>query len=527
MHHQPDGRKRRVAIIGTGLAGLTTAYLLHQDTQKRYEVTLFEQVETHSPTHSLTHPDAEMQILTAPQAPKLSLDAASVTLRNDATASLERIDIPPRSFCRGYYANLCRMYDHLGVPFQRIQLVWVFAKASASTQSQIPSAAAAEAMPGSYFVYGKRLHELLLVSPHFWLRGSLHNVLLTFYLAVCHAWFFAACFLCPPRTIRPERYLDVKGASAKRDDSCESFRQYLDRIWLPQYYVLYFLLPILSIICSCSHAEMLDFPASDVTAFMKGSFLRKTYVARGGINRVQATLAGGIRDVRLQTRVTRVERVDGGVSIRYDSQAERRSAEEVFDRVVLAVSPNVAAAIFSPSKPLLSVIPTVPVTSTVLASPSARISLVDEKTHVPSGQCSYRRGEAQIMAFRTSFADSVVQTESLHYLDGGLVVRTSPTADVPAVKGTLDTARFTRTLRTTESRNMVRRAMAGDGAGWANGRDDVWIVGSWCWDGMVLLEGCVVSAMRVARDLGIIHDTLILYNQDLYSASGMDEYSGT
>jgi phytoene dehydrogenase-like protein len=249
---------------------------------------------------------------------------------------------------------------------------------------------------------------------------------------------------------------------------------------------------------------MLDFPASDVTSFMKGSFLRKTYVARGGINRVQATLAEGIQDVRLQTRVNKVERVDGGVSIRYESTQDERRSEEVFDRVVLAVSPNVAAAIFNPSKPLLSVIPTVPVTSTVLASPNTKISLVNEKTHVPSGECSYRRGEAQIMAFRTTYSDSIVQTESLHYLEGGLVVRTSPSGDVPEVKGTLDTSRFTRTLRTTESRNMVRKAMGtSDGVGWVNGKDDVCIVGSWCWDGMVLLEGCVVSAMRVARDLGV------------------------
>lgn len=54
MQHQPqpqskptDGRSR-VAIIGTGLAGLTTAYLLQQDKQQRYHVTLFEQVKTHS-----------------------------------------------------------------------------------------------------------------------------------------------------------------------------------------------------------------------------------------------------------------------------------------------------------------------------------------------------------------------------------------------------------------------------------------------------------------------------------------------
>lgn len=38
---------------------------------------------------------------------------------------------------------------------------------------------------------------------------------------------------------------------------------------------------------------------------------------------------------------------------------------------------------------------------------------------------------------------------------------------------------------------------------WRNGDGNVWLVGAWCWDGMVLLEGCVVSAMRVADDLGV------------------------
>lgn len=38
---------------------------------------------------------------------------------------------------------------------------------------------------------------------------------------------------------------------------------------------------------------------------------------------------------------------------------------------------------------------------------------------------------------------------------------------------------------------------------WRNGDGNVWLVGAWCWDGMVLLEGCVVSAMRVASDLGV------------------------
>ena len=31
----------------------------------------------------------------------------------------------------------------------------------------------------------------------------------------------------------------------------------------------------------------------------------------------------------------------------------------------------------------------------------------------------------------------------------------------------------------------------------------MYLAGGWCWDGMVLLEGCIVSAMRIARDLGV------------------------
>jgi len=34
----------KVAVVGSGLAGLVTAYLLRQDPKKRFTVTLFEEV---------------------------------------------------------------------------------------------------------------------------------------------------------------------------------------------------------------------------------------------------------------------------------------------------------------------------------------------------------------------------------------------------------------------------------------------------------------------------------------------------
>lgn len=37
-------RRQTVAVVGSGMAGLTTAYLLHRDPQQRYRVILLEKV---------------------------------------------------------------------------------------------------------------------------------------------------------------------------------------------------------------------------------------------------------------------------------------------------------------------------------------------------------------------------------------------------------------------------------------------------------------------------------------------------
>lgn len=47
-----DGQgKQTVAVVGSGMAGLVTAYLLRRDPQQRYEVEIFETV------NKMTSPD--------------------------------------------------------------------------------------------------------------------------------------------------------------------------------------------------------------------------------------------------------------------------------------------------------------------------------------------------------------------------------------------------------------------------------------------------------------------------------------
>lgn len=427
-----------------------------------------------------------------------------MTLKNATTGVTERVNIPPRSVTRGYYPNLTRMYDHLRIPLRAVRYTFLYAEIQATkTKSGPRQAQSTDPTTGTYFVFEKLYKPVLSASG---LDGGwLPQLWQTLFIAVCYVWFMASCFAVEPRT-------------NQKTDTSESLRAYLRRIRIPRRFVDYHLLPVLGAICTCSHQQLENFPASDVIHFMTRSALQRTYMT-DGVHDLQSRLVQGISDIRLRARVKKVERVgnDGGVLIQWDQQQDGGAqviSEEVFDRVVLAVTPNVAATIFPPSSYALASIPTAPIEATVIDPSSKRVS-VEERGQAPSGRLFSQHNHPQLMVFRTYFSDAVVQTEAWNYLPSGAICRTSPFPYASEEGRVLHTARFTRTLRTVESRSIVQRIVCRGGSGsggggtekggdvWVNGKDNVWVTGSWCWDGMVLLEGCVVSAMRVADEFGV------------------------
>ncbi|WQF83637.1 Putative amine oxidase, FAD/NAD(P)-binding domain superfamily [Colletotrichum destructivum] len=482
----------RVALVGTGLAGLTTAYLLQNDEQRRYAVTLFEQAES------------------------LSFDSASVAIRDERSGHVERVDLPMRALAGGYYANVMRMYDHLGIPYHPIRFLFSFAKALPARSPEATAAGKTPAnpegagrAPGEYFVHASNLHQ---IPPWPGSRGVLAHLIEILYLIVCQFWFTVACFLVRPHT----EWADGGG---------ETLDEYFRRIWLPRRYVTHYLLPLMSSVSTCSHDEMLAFPASDVVNYKRLTHGQQHYTVCGGVHQVEGRLAAEMKDVRLGACVAEVAPTsDGKVRIRWQSTSSGLEPllEDVFDRVILAVSPDVAGRIFSPLRETLGSIPTTRVESSVLrpsnSTPSQQpLTLVEDESSHPKA-CSHHRGSAippQVICLRTDFTAEEVRTEALHKMPGGTVVSTCPLDPQADAKRVLRTARFTRTLRTTESRAAIRRIMGEarrsdkktdpvQGAeNWVNGQDNVWLTGAWCWDGMVLLEGCLVSAMRIANDFGV------------------------
>jgi len=486
---------QRVAIIGTGLSGLTTAYLLHNDEKKRYKVTLFEQAEN------------------------LSFDGASVAVKNNHTGEVERVDLPMRASAGGYYSNLMKMYDYLGIPLHPIRFLFVFSEALTARRLDASQVTGKEEFDStgdqirSYFIHASNLHQTPPPRPKN--RSLLEQVSEILFLIICYTWFSIACALWKPIT---------QGPLGTKREGGETFEEYLERIRIPKRFGTQYLVPLMSSVSTCSHAEMLAFPASDVVNYKRLSHGRRHYAVCGGVSQVQTILSKGMGDVRLGARVLEVssQRDDNGVLVRWTSAKDDSQATkgEVFNRVVLAVSPDVAGKIFQPLEGIADKIPVARVESSVI-TPVSKLGadgyevVGDESVEGVAG-CMHHgstAAKAQTITFKTEFAGKKSRTEALHSMPSGVAVSTCPLApsDIDS-EHTLQRAKFTRTLRTPASRAAVEKIMgrapaskidSANEKSWTSGKDNIWLAGAWCWDGMVLLEGCVVSAMQIADDFGV------------------------
>lgn len=413
-----------------------------------------------------------------------------------------------RASAGGYYANLNRMYRHLDIPAHPVRFLFVFAKAlkhleeeGTKNMANSPSPSAyASAVTGGYFVHASNGHRVPPPRPAS--HSLTRHIVELLHLILSHFWFTLSCFL-------------------RRPGPGESFASFLHRAWIPRRYTSHYLLPLLSAVSTCTHSELLDFPATDLVDYIARSYNQHHYAVCGGVQQVQARLVRGIADVRLRSRVVQVVPSDqGGVLVRWQltdpATGKTDLREEAFDRVVLAVSPDVTGRIVPALAASMAAIPTAWVESTVMAPAEAATGYSIEDKSSSAHKCMHCRstrgrgtGPAEVITLRTEFSRAGARTEALHVMPSGVEVMTCPLIVAGGdLKRTLKTAGFTRTLRTVESRATVERIMRGgdegnEEGGWTNGSGNVWLAGAWCWDGMVLLEGCVVSAMRIADEFGV------------------------
>lgn len=411
------------------------------------------------------------------QQDRLSLDSASYTISStDAHNSLpNRVDIPMRAFDGGFHINLKHMYDYLGVGYITQKFVYSLSKYSTVNGKKYRP----------YFLHSSSNHHLPPIRPEG--RGYLEWIIQLIYLAACYFWFTVCCFVVKPKVV-----------SASNDE--ETLRTYLKRIRLPWRFVTNYLLPLMSSVTTCSHDALLGFPALDAVEYAKKTYRQPHYTVVSGVQDVQSKLSKELA-VNFRATATSVKRIGTQVELTW-IDVNDICHTSYFDHVVMAVPPDVVGSLFEPLREAMRVIPVIWGESIVHNDTS---SIADCPRSLEKFSAKAQKGcdQAQIMHITSDLSS----TESVHQHFSTLITN-FPISPINPDK-IVHRARLARVLRTPKSREIVNGIFTPDQSElkkeslWYNGKDNVWLVGAWCWDGMVLLEGCIVSAMRVATCLGV------------------------
>jgi hypothetical protein len=395
---------------------------------------------------------------------------------------VDRIDVPMRAFAEGYYKNLIRMYKYLGIRYHSQQFVYSFERKTVNEPL-------GERSKKCYFIHSSNNHHLPPIRPE---GVSLLSWLIEIiYVAFCYFWWSICCFWIPP-------------VLTTNSGMCESLDEYIQRIMLPRHFVTFYLLPLLSSVATCSNEVLLQFPARDLTEYRRRSAGGEHYTV-SNLQEVQSMLGSGL-EARFSAMVTKVEVLQNKTLKVVWNTSDDEVHEEIFDQVILAVAPDIAGRIFQPLEKAAAQIPTTVVQSIVQCD---GVKLAKNDT-TASGLASKGTRAVQTIHLRTS--TNLAQTESIHIHGSGAMVTTCPFSDISSAPNVLKSVEFLRVLRTPLSRRVVNDIFGENltipllqekKSSWKNGDDRIWLVGGWCWDGMVLLEGCVVSAMRVASALDV------------------------
>ncbi|KAL4879712.1 hypothetical protein BJY04DRAFT_192761 [Aspergillus karnatakaensis] len=565
-HRRKDEQKERVAIVGSGMAGLVTAYLLANDKREsqsqsqsqqdgdgnadgdgngngnggRFEVVLLEmqqRLSLDSASYTLPRRNQRQRRHSQSQRRKddSGYDSSGESTGGSADEKLSqqqeeqqgdefeaeeerRVDLPMRAFAAGYYDNLRKMYSYLGVRFEEPRFVYSLSTTDSSRAAGEKESGKGKEEGDVYFIHSSNNHILPPIRPPG--MSVIRWVVEVAYLLFWYTVFTMACFWVAPRTATATLEPTASNATEKTPllraaPADETLRQYFTRLRVPTYYTSRYFLPLMSAVTTCTHAELLDFPAVDVVTYARRTFRRPHYTIKGGVRQAESKLAKGV-DVWFGTRVTDVSSMEGGkVKVSWTGDNE---GEEEFDKVIIAVTPDVVGKIFAPLKEEMNGIPTTSVSSIVHRDYS-RISTTSAHLHA---QSRFRRraktesydGVGGISAAIHMVTDTrTARTESIHEHPSGMLITTYPLAEGGIEEGNvLHRSRFVRVLRSVASRGVVngifgsQRQLEDSGSekdSWKNGDGGVYLVGGWCWDGMVMLEGCIVSAIRVADMLGV------------------------
>ncbi|KAJ3368920.1 hypothetical protein GGF31_006056 [Allomyces arbusculus] len=462
-------RVRRVAVIGSGLAGLTTAYLLsHPETANgRFEVTLYES----APTYGMSAGDLEVpcgcQRCAATTALK-STPATTTTAEPDHVQ--ERIDSPLRLFSEGYYPTLLQLYRHLQVPIAPVN--FTFSLSTLTDKGAIDPAT-------------------IVTTDIVRLTASLSLLLPT---ALIRPWSQRNMFILMRDKLRMSCAAAHLRATRQLHTVRGTLREYVAQHGYSRAYVDDLLVPTLAVAMSATRDQVLDMPARSVL----------DWNARIPVRNTALTVPCGVAAVceRL-TRFLSAEQKRFGETVRgvryhrasatYEVESARDT--QTYDLVVLATPAHITARLVADCGA-----PHAADLASVLAHfgyDPVRVVVHTDTNAVLPADVAHVRGV--VVSSNSTETMATIHVNALRGLPAHcpvLLQTTNPLVPInpKSVRGEWTFPRVRLTPAAESALDAVPKLQ---------GLNGLFVVGSPMYPGIPLLEGCVGSAVDVAGRLGV------------------------
>jgi len=271
----------RIAIVGSGIAGLTAAWLLNRN---GHQVTLIERMPAvglavHGEQFSLNE-NSRNNI-----GPQVSVSDERQTLR---------ADLPPRLFNQHLWPNLWHLYESIGIEIEAVEPTKSFGLWNGKTSLQMgrnwfrrPILARVLALlsrDGRSIAGGIRRLEVEAS------RNPQNDL---------------------PGDIDFDTYLRENDLLDGNKSSKQNRTAFINRFLLPS---------LSSTVCTCSHESVRRYPAATILeAVYKLIQGQQLFRVKAGMTEVARRLSESISDVRLNTSITNAVTTESGVRIDFDS----------------------------------------------------------------------------------------------------------------------------------------------------------------------------------------------------------------
>ncbi|KAI8328636.1 hypothetical protein BC941DRAFT_385385 [Chlamydoabsidia padenii] len=551
MTERTEEKIVKVAVIGSGLAGLSAAYLLTKgvstdnENNVKFQVHLFEKNNM------------------------IGMDAASISIGSEDKNV--RIDVPMRSFMSGYYSHLINLYKHLGIPAKpaRFSFGWYTIESSHPIDNKLAHDIASYTNNQSYLTYSgaRTVGRLQAISrsslskddidstPNWTLR--VNDLLISWYfmivVALSYSWLMILTL-----------WLHHRGHLRNPQHSVAKMTlgQWLKENHIHPYFIHQVFVPLFAAVCTNSWGAMLNYPASEVLEYMAMGLFQESYVVTQGIRQVVDRLAEPLTHIHLGVHIKSIQ-PDRKNGYRYVLQDEQDQTYE-FDHIIFATQGNQAKRMLetcytsvrdhhnditnnnnnnnnSNSNDDAVLISTLEAQLNMLKQFSYDTSLVINHTDtrlLPKDKTHWRalnfaridhtiqpdpkNDNKYIIPFPH---DTTMTTHILNWThscfnnsdddksdeddlsDRSLYLQTTNPCISPDPKHIISVSWFERATVTLASKRAIESDLFPTTVhnnnvtlGACQGTNGIWFVGSYCWRGIPLLEGCVASAEKVVLD---------------------------